>query len=83
MRLNQQFDLVRQSATVSLSRTDWTGASAFEVDFKLANMYGANLTGAVFIGCDLRGVNLCNANLSGTRFVGCETTGIDLDGATR
>lgn len=72
-----------ESATVSLSRTDWTGASVFEVDFKRANMYGANLSGAVFLGCDLRGVNLCNANISGTRFVGCQTNGIDLDGATR
>ena len=68
-------------ATVSLSRTDWTGATLFDVDFKRANMYGANLRGATFVRCDLRGVNLCNADLTGCKLVGCETTGIDLDGA--
>jgi uncharacterized protein YjbI with pentapeptide repeats len=69
-------------ATVSLSRTDWTGAALFEVDFKRANMYGAVLRGAMFVRCDLRGVNLCSADLTGARFVGCETNGADFDGAT-
>jgi len=69
-------------ATVSLSRTDWTGAAVFDVDFKRANMYGAVLRGAAFVRCDLRGVNLCSADLTGARFVGCETLGADLDGAT-
>ena len=71
-----------EAATVSLSRTDWTGASLFDVDFKRANMYGANLRSAVLVRCNLRGVNLCSADLSGARLVGCETSGIDLDGAT-
>jgi uncharacterized protein YjbI with pentapeptide repeats len=69
-------------ATVSLSRTDWTGASLFDVDFKRANMYGANLRGATFVRCNLTGVNLCSADLTGAKLVGCETTGIDLDGAS-
>lgn len=71
-----------EHATVSLSRTDWSGASLFEVDFKRANMYGAKLAGAVLVRCDLRGVNLCSADLSGARFVGCDTTGVDLDQAS-
>ena len=71
-----------EHATVSLSRTDWTGASLFDVDFKRANMYGAVLRNAVLVRCDLRGVNLCSADLSGARFVGCDTTGVDLDGAS-
>jgi len=71
-----------EHATVSLSRTDWTGAALFDVDFKRANMYGANLRGAVFVRCDLRGANLCSADLTGARLVGCDTTGADLDGAT-
>ena len=71
-----------EHATVSLSRTDWSGASLFQVDFKRANMYGANLRGAVFVRCDLRGVNLCSADLTGAKFVGCETIGADFDGAT-
>ena len=71
-----------EHATVSLSRTDWTGAALFDVDFKRANLYGAVLRGAVLVRCDLRGVNLCGADLTGARLVGCETTGADLDGAT-
>jgi uncharacterized protein YjbI with pentapeptide repeats len=68
-------------ATVSLSRTDWTGATLFDVNFNRANMYGAVLRNAVLVRCDLRGVNLCSADLTGARLVGCETTGADLDGA--
>jgi uncharacterized protein YjbI with pentapeptide repeats len=68
-------------ATVSLSRTDWTGAALFDVDFKRANMYGAVLRGAMLVRCDLRGVNLCSADLTGARLVGCDTTGADLEGA--
>jgi len=64
------------------SRTDWSGAALFDVDFKRANMYGAMLRGAVLVRCDLRGVNLCSADLSGARFVGCDTSGADLDGAS-
>ena len=69
-------------ATVSLSRTDWTSAVLFEVDFKRANLYGAVLRNATLVRCDLRGANLCGADLLGAKFVGCETTGADLDGAT-
>ncbi len=69
-------------ATVSLSRTDWTGAVLFDVDFRQANMYGANLRGATFVRCDLSRVNLCSADLAGAKLVGCITNGIDLDGAT-
>jgi uncharacterized protein YjbI with pentapeptide repeats len=69
-------------ATVSLSRTDWTGAALFDVDFRRANLYGAVLRGAALVRCDLRGVNLCSADLVGARLVVCETTGADLDGAT-
>ena len=71
-----------EHATVSLSRTDWTGAALFDVDFRRANLYGANLSGAALVRCNLSGVNLCGANLRGTRLVGCETTGADFDGAT-
>jgi hypothetical protein len=69
-------------ATVSLSRTDWTSAALFDVNFNGANMYGATLRNAVLVRCDLRRVNLCSADLTGVRLVGCETTGVDLDGAT-
>jgi uncharacterized protein YjbI with pentapeptide repeats len=71
-----------ERATVSLSRTDWTGASLFDVDFRRANLYGATLRNAALVRCNLAGVNLCSADLTGARFVGCETTGVDLDGAT-
>jgi uncharacterized protein YjbI with pentapeptide repeats len=71
-----------EHATVSLSRTDWTGAALFDVDFRRANMYGAKLRNAVLVRCNLKGVNLCTADLTGVRLVGCETTGADLDGAT-
>ena len=70
------------SATVSLSRTDWSGAALFGVDFRRANLYGASFRGAALIKCDLSGVNLCSADLTGARLVGCETNGADLDGAT-
>jgi uncharacterized protein YjbI with pentapeptide repeats len=68
-------------ATVSLSRTDWTGAALFDVDFQGANLYGAVFRGAALIRCDLSRVNLCSADLTGARLVGCTTTGVDLDGA--
>jgi len=71
-----------EHATVSLSRTDWTGATLFDVDFKRANLYGATLRGAQLVRCNLKGVNLCSADLTGARLVGCDTHGADLDGAT-
>lgn len=70
-----------ESATVSLSRTDWTGAALFDVDFRRANLYGAVLRGATLVRCNLRGVNLCGADLTAARLVGCDTQGADLDGA--
>jgi uncharacterized protein YjbI with pentapeptide repeats len=70
-----------EGQTVSLSRTDFAGASLFGVDFKRANLYSANLRGAALIRCDLSGVNLVDADLTGARLVGCKTNGADLDGA--
>ena len=41
------FEGYGDSATVSpASRSDWTGATLIDVDFKRANMYGAVLRGA-------------------------------------
>ncbi|HSS02536.1 MAG TPA: pentapeptide repeat-containing protein [Kofleriaceae bacterium] len=71
-----------EHATVSLSRTDWTGAALFDVDFRRANLYGATLRNAALVRCNLTRVNLCGADLTGVRLVGCDTTGADLDGAT-
>ena len=70
-----------QGATVSLSRTDFTGAALFDVDFRRANLYGAIFREAMLVRCDLRGTNLCNADLRGARLVACDVTGADLDGA--
>jgi len=76
------FEGYAESATVSLSRTDWSGAALFDVDFRRANLYGATLRNTVLVRCNLKGVNLCTADLTGARLVGCETTGAAFDGAT-
>ena len=57
-----------EHATVSLSRTDWTGAALFDVDFRRANLYGATQRDAALVRCNLAGVNLCGADLSGATF---------------
>ena len=71
----------RSISVRSLSRTDWTGATLVEVDFRRASLYGAVFAGAQLLRCDLRGVNLCSGDLRGARLVGCQTDGLDLDGA--
>jgi uncharacterized protein YjbI with pentapeptide repeats len=61
-----------------LTEADLTGSYAGAVDFRTADLRGANFEGANLTEADFRGANLMNARFSGADLSRCDLTGCDL-----